>query len=227
MGLRGYGARAVMVTSVLAGVLVSGYVSTQAIGSEPTRCERHATGSAARASVVTGSGERVVVLGDSWSAGLGLRRPASSWPAHLDGRVQVAGFSGSGFSAGASPCGRDVSFPARAVPAVLGGADLVVVQGGLNDFDQPPRTVRAGFTRLMRSLASYDVVVVGPALAPSRAARVPAVDRLLAELAREHGVEYVRTTDLELSYLRDGLHLTRQGHRRFGEAVAQRISALG
>ena len=59
--------------------------------------------------MVTGSGERVVVVGDSWSAGLGLDDPVQSWPSRLPGRIHVAGFSGTGFSAHASPCGR-VSF---------------------------------------------------------------------------------------------------------------------
>ena len=40
---------------------------------------------------VTGSGGRVLVVGDSYSAGLGLDDPISSWPSRLAGRVHVAG----------------------------------------------------------------------------------------------------------------------------------------
>ena len=207
---------------------VTSYVAaTRALGAGMSTCERFTAESAARAQQVTGRGERLVVIGDSWSAGLGLDRPARSWPSRLPGRVHVAGFSGSGFSAGASPCG-DVSFADRA-GAVVTGADLVVVEGGLNDWDRSDAEIRAGFTRLVRVLRAADVprvVVVGPASAPSRAARVPHVDALLARLAEQYAVGYVSTADLELDYLDDRLHLTELGHRAFGDAVSRRIGAV-
>ena len=43
----------------------------------------------------------------------------------------------------------------------------------------------------------------------------------------KYGVPYVTTTDLDLPYLEDRLHLTPAGHRAFGDAVAERIAALG
>lgn len=214
----------------LAAALVLGLTvvaATQALGSGLPRCDRFAADSAARAAKVSGSGERVVVLGDSWSAGLGLADPARSWPSRLSGRVHVAGFSGSGFSALASRCGR-VSFADRAGPAVA-GADLVVVAGGLNDWDHSDSEVRAGFARLMRVLRAAGVprvVVVGPASAPSRVARVPHVDALLADLSEQYAVGYVSTVDLDLDYLDDGLHLTATGHRTFGDQVDRRIAGL-
>jgi acyl-CoA thioesterase I len=190
-------------------------------------CEQFRADSVARAGMVSGNGERVVVIGDSWSAGLGLNQPARSWPSRLPGRVHVAGFSGSGFSAQASPCGR-VSFADRA-SAVVEDADLVVVEGGLNDWDRPDAEIRAGFTRLVRVLRTADaarVIVVGPASAPSRAARIPHVDALLADLSQRYGVGYVSTADLDLPYLDDRLHLTAEGHREFGDAVARSVAAL-
>jgi len=203
--------------------------ATQASGSGLPRCERFAADSAARARHVTGAGDRVVVIGDSWSAGLGLAEPVGSWPSRLDGRVHVAWFSGSGFSAMASPCGR-VSFADRAGAAVADGAALVVVEGGLNDWDRSDSEIRAGYARLMRVLRSADVprvVVVGPARAPSRAARTPHVDALLADLSEQYGVGYVSTVDLDLDYLGDRLHLTASGHRTFGDHVDSRIAGLG
>ena len=194
-------------------------------GADADRCRRFAADSAARAAQVSGAGERVVVIGDSWSAGLGLDHPAASWPSRLSGAVHVAGFSGSGFGAHASACAR-VSFAERAPAAVRGGADLVVVAGGLNDYDQPDAEIRAGFARLMRALAGQRVVVVGPAGAPSRAAAVPHVDALLASLAERYGVVYVRTSGLRLDYLDDGLHLTAAGHQAFGDYVARQLAGL-
>jgi acyl-CoA thioesterase-1 len=220
--------RARVVLLVAALVLGITYVAaTQALGAGQDRCEQFASDSVERAAQVTGSGQRVVVVGDSWSAGLGLAEPVRSWPSRLRGQVHVAGFSGSGFSAHASPCG-PVSFADRA-GAVVADADLVVVEGGLNDWDRSDAEVRAGFARLARVLRAADVprvAVVGPAAAPSRAARVPHVDALLDRLSEQYGFGYVSTADLDLDYLGDRLHLTEAGHRAFGDAVSSRIGDL-
>ena len=201
------------------------HLSSRAQSAETSRCERFATASVLRGQVATGSGERVVVIGDSWSVGLGLARPVGSWPSRLPGEVHVAGFSGSGFARGASSC-RGVSFADRAQDAVRLGADLVVVAGGLNDSDQPEADVRAGFHRLMASVRGHRVVVVGPPPAPSRAAEVPRLDRLLARLSHRHGIAYLSTATWDLPYLPDGLHLTPVGHTLFGDRVAEGLAAL-
>lgn len=226
--------RAVAVTVCLllvAAVLVL-QLAERARGTGGTRCERFAAASTERAGMVTGRGRDVVVIGDSWSAGLGLKEIGGSWPSRLDGRVRVAGFSGSGFSAGASGCGPHVSFAARAAGALRGGADLVVVEGGLNDVDQSDAAIRAGFRRLMDRLpaagpGAAPVVVVGPAGAPARAGGVARVDALLARLAERYAATYVPTSGLDLPYLDDRLHLTPEGHRIFGDAVAAAIADAG
>ena len=210
--------------AVVAALVVTGVVASRA-SAHQTKCERFAAGSVERAGLVTGSGERVVVIGDSWSAGLGLDHPARSWPSRLPGRVHVAGFAGTGFSEKASPCGR-VSFADRAPAALRNGADLLVIEGGLNDFDRSRAEIRAGFGRVLAYAAPYRTVVVGPAMAPSRADEVPRVDRLLAHLSGKYGVPYLSMVDLELPYLPDRLHLQPAGHRTFGDAVAERIASL-
>jgi acyl-CoA thioesterase-1 len=213
-----------LVAAGLAGLVAVAQVRAGAAGD---RCDRYAAQSRARAALVTGAGARVVVIGDSWSAGLGLDHPADSWASRLPGSVHVAGFSGSGFSEDASSCA-GVSFADRAPAALRGGADLVVVEGGLNDWDQPAVAVRAGFRALVRELRAAGVagrtVVVGPATAPSRAVGVPRVDALLAGLAARHGLPYVDPSSLELPYLRDELHLTVAGHRAFGDWVAAHVA---
>ncbi len=193
------------------------HLAARARGADESRCERFAAASVGRAQLVTGSGAPVVVIGDSYSAGLGLSDPRDSWPSRLEGTVHVAGFSGSGFSAGASSCD-GASFAARA--EVRPGVGLVVVEGGLNDFDQSDAAIREGFSRLMDRLSGHRVVVVGPPSAPSRADAVPRVDRLLAELAEQYDAAYVRTSGWTLTYLEDRLHLTTAGHRTFGDNVA-------
>jgi acyl-CoA thioesterase I len=208
---------ALLCAVLLAGSLLVFHMS--AMAESARHCARFANASATRAVEDMGTGAPVVVIGDSYSVGLGLDRPARSWPAELDGRVHVAGFSGSGFSEGASGCG-EVSFADRAADAVGGNPAIVVVEGGLNDFHQRSTDITAGFVRLMRALEGERVVVVGPVLAPARSNAVPRVDRLLAGLAAEHGAAYVRTTGLHLDYLDDRLHLTEAGHRELGEYVA-------
>lgn len=202
-------------------------VAERARGAGVPRCERFATASVERARTVTGTGTgpRVLVIGDSYSVGLGLADAENGWPSRLPGAVHVAGFSGSGFSRGAGHC-RGVSYAARARQALRGGADLVVVEGGLNDVGQSSAEITAGFQRLMRELDGHRVVVVGPALAPSRAGGVPRVDELLADLTARRGIQYIPTSGLALSYLGDDLHLTAAGHRTFGDAVARAIGDL-
>ena len=204
--------------------LLAVHLAARARGADASRCERFEAASVLRAQVVTGSGARVVVIGDSYSAGLGLDAPGDSWPTRLDGTVHVAGFSGSGFSVGASRC-PGVSFAARAADAVARGADLVVVEGGLNDYDQPADAIREGFDQLLAKLRGHRVVIVGPPTAPARAGAVPRVDALLAELAGQYDAAYVRTSGWTLTYLDDRLHLTPAGHRTVGDNVAREIAA--
>ena len=154
---------AVVISVMVAALTVA--LGVRAQSADVPRCERFGADSRARAAAVHGTGQRVVVIGDSWSAGLGLDRATNSWPSRLPGAVHVAGFSGSGFSAHASTCAR-VAFADRAPRAMRRGADLVIVEGGLNDYDQPDADIRSGFARLMRELHGQRVVVVGPATAP-------------------------------------------------------------
>jgi acyl-CoA thioesterase-1 len=205
---------------LLAGVVV---LRGRASASAAAHCHGFAAEHAARLKHVVGTGRRIVVIGDSWSVGYKLTHPDSSWPSRLPGRVRVDGFSGSGFSAHASTCG-PVSYATRARTAR--GADLVVVEGGLNDFDQPYAAVRDGFRLLMSRLRGRDVVVVGPAPAPRRLAGARRVDRWLAALSRSAGVDYVSSIGLtRLPYLPDRLHLTAAGHREYGDFVARHLPA--
>ncbi|GAA3532086.1 SGNH/GDSL hydrolase family protein [Nocardioides daeguensis] len=178
-----------------------------------------------RGVLVSGSGARVLVIGDSYAVGGGVL-PDQSWPLRLPGRVRVDGFSGSGFTVGASPCG-DVSYATRAARARLAGVDLVVVEGGLNDADQPLADLEAGYERLVRALGDRPVLVVGPPPAPLLPYDdVAAVDATLARLAAARGTPYLSMLDVELSYLPDLLHPDAAGHRVFGDRVAERVREL-
>lgn len=205
------------------GLVGTGLVGAdRALSEDVPRCERFAAESVARTAVVTGSGPTVAVIGDSWSVGLGLDDVARSWPGRLPGRVHVFGFSGSGFSAGAGAC-PGVSFSTRADEALATDPDLVVVQGGLNDHREPDAAVVDGVRRLLAALQGREVLLVGPARAPSRAKGAERVDGLLAEVAADGGVDHLSTDGLSLDYLGDDLHLTVAGHRELGDAVAAAV----
>lgn len=194
--------------------------------SQAERCRAISTASEARRAVVgPKEAPRIAVIGDSWSQGSDLADPAASWPSRLDGAVVVDGFGGSGFTAEASPC-PDVAFPRRVDRALATDPDVVVVQGGLNDHDVSTGVVREGVAQTLRRLEGHEVVVVGPAAAPRRAAGAARVDAVLAEVTAAAGIPYIRTSGWELDYLPDRLHLTAAGHQAFGDAVQEEIAAL-
>lgn len=210
---------------VVVAVVVGAWATSREDSAAVDVCERQRADSAQRATEDTGRGQRVVVIGDSYTIGFPDEDAEDLWPARLDGRVHVEGWSGSGFSADASPC-PDAQYAERAPRAVRDGSarpDLVVVQGGLNDHDQPSADIAAGARRLLSELGDRDVVVVGPPPAPALVGAVPRVDAVLAEVAREHGATYVSTADWRLPYVSDGVHLTPAGHREFGRRVAQAV----
>lgn len=199
----------------------SAWKDSRADSARAERCAKNATDARLRATLDTGveGANRITVIGDSYSVGLGQSDLAASWPAMLPGRVHVEGFSGSGFSEKASACGA-VWYAARAPRALESRPDWVLVEGGLNDFDQDDSDIAAGAHEVLDALEGEQVVLVGPPPAPSRAADVPRVDGVLARVAAERGVPYVSARDWQLSYLPDRLHLTAQGHRVFGDRVA-------
>ncbi|WP_169799253.1 SGNH/GDSL hydrolase family protein [Nocardioides jensenii] len=212
----------VLLVLVLASAL-SYAVFERATSEDLSRCQRFALESKERQVIVTGAGRRIVVIGDSYSAGLGLDDPARSWPRELTGEVHVFGFSGSGFGEDASPCGR-VSYDDRAARATRGGADLVVLQGGLNDVFSSEAQLRDGVRRVLERLHALHVVVVGPVPAPRRMPGATKVDTVLAQECERAGVDYISMIDLPLDYLEGDLHLTQAGHRAFGAAVATALT---
>jgi len=203
---------------VLAAAIAAPFWARAHGDSLPARCAGFEQESVQRAALVTGKGTGTLVVGDSYSVGH-LLTPRQSWPVRLPGRVHVAGFSGSGFAATDSPCGLE-SYADRAPAALRPGIRRVVVEGGLNDFDQHDGAIAAGFHRLMTELKGRRVLVVGPPPAPSRVAEVPRLDALLARLSAGAHVQYLSMAHARLDYLPDRLHPTAGSQRAFGDLVA-------
>lgn len=194
-------------------------------GAGPDRCVQRADRAERRSELVTGNGPEVLVIGDSYSVGVGVR-PDESWPVRLPGRVRVDGFSGSGFSVGASGCG-DLSYATRAPQSLRTTTELVVVEGGLNDTDQPAADLEGGARRLLRILDGRRVLVVGPPATPDRTwTEVARVDATLERLAQEYGASYLSMLEAELTYQADDLHPDAAGHRAFGDLVAAQVEEM-
>jgi acyl-CoA thioesterase-1 len=213
---------------LLLGVGVALFVDNRQDSAAAALCDRQRADSRERAAEDTGQGEQVVVIGDSWTVGFGPETAEELWPSRLPGRVHVAGWSGSGFSAGASACA-EAQYAERAPAAVGGGpasgTALVVVQGGINDHDQPAAEIAAGTRRLLDRLAGHEVLVVGPPRIPAMADQMPRVDAALERAVGAGDATYLSTLDWRLSYVADGVHLDPAGHRQFGDRVASVVGA--
>jgi acyl-CoA thioesterase-1 len=169
-----------------------------------------------------GKGGSASVLGDSYTEGYLLDDPtrgwayslvkAQGWDATLDG-IPSTGFVNE------SACGGD-SFKARV--RELTAANLLIVQGGVNDFRKDPADVEAAADNVLRMANSVKrVVVIGPAPAPERRDKLAAIDASLAAVAKLNNREYISALGWsDLEFLPDGVHLTEAGHARFAAHVA-------
>ena len=155
------------------------------------RCERFAAASATRPTEDNhrhrrpGRRDRRLVVGRP------RLRPTGETRGHrtFHGKVHITGFSGSSFSRFSRRLrGRIIHSTYQQHYDVTADPHQVVVDYGLNDYDQPDAEIRAGFERLMRAACAVSgVVVVGPigCRAHREAAAVPRVDALLARLSAD------------------------------------------
>lgn len=183
-----------------------------------------------RGGAPVGSGPRdVVVMGDSYAQGWGLRDQSRSWPTAFaraaDATVRVDGFAGSGFTGSAYCDGEE--FGTRAERLGRGDDEVLVVQGGLNDVNAEPDVVEAAAEAVVETSGAE--AVVGPPPAPQRdLALTEATDAALARAAEDAGAAYVSTLGWDdLDYLPDRLHLTPESHAVFGTRVADALLDAG
>lgn len=212
---------ALAVAAAVLGAAVPKWRQARADAKLRSQCQTIATQSAARNRVVTGHGQRVTVLGDSYAQGYLLTNPAQSWPSRLPGRVTVNSLGGTGFVA--SPCGQHDTYADRAASVLATHPRLVVIEGGLNDVLADRQAVADGLRRTVAALTPVRVVVVGPADAPKWREQAKRVDQTLAAAARIAHVQYVSALQWPLSFAADGIHLTPGSHRLFGDRVAQAL----
>jgi lysophospholipase L1-like esterase len=175
---------------------------------------------------VSRGGAVAVVLGDSYSQGVGLddqkgqawasRLGATEgWTTYVDGIGQT-GFTNGGFCGGQE-------YRARTAAALAHQPQVVVVQGGLNDTEADPSQLRSAADQVLGTLsAAPRLIVVGPPPAPGKPG-AEKVDRVLADATRAAGRQYVSPIGWQLPYLPDQVHLTPAGHEQFARMVADVI----
>lgn len=171
--------------------------------------------------------EKVVVLGDSYSSGDTLPTRTDAWPYRLpnivDWGVSVNAVGGTGFT-NPGPCG-DSAFIARAGMVVATKPAMLIVQGGLNDYQADPTVLRKAVTLFLSRVKDVPrVVLVGPVSAPSRREGAEIVDAVLAQVAAEHHIEYVSTLRWGDPFSAAGLHLTAVGQRAYAAQLAAAIN---
>lgn len=174
--------------------------------------------------LVSGDGETVSVLGDSYSEGWLLEGgPADAWPAAFgvstDATVYVESFSGTGLTGSTYCAGEEFATRVDAVNAA--SPDAVIIQTGLNDLGAEDEEIAEDLRDVASRLDAERIVVVGPPLAPQRNADdVRRVDAVLAETAAAIDADYVSLIDLDLPYQEDELHTDSDGHDMIAAAVA-------
>src|SRR5690606_11671481 len=123
----------------------------------------------------------ITVIGDSYTEGMELDEPRTSWVAAVaetaDATVTADGASGTGFT-NPGPCERG-DYTER-IDGVDGPS---VVQGGLNDVAAPDDDIRAAACAVIDT-APADITIVGPPPAPVReSGDLERVDTALARAA--------------------------------------------
>lgn len=171
--------------------------------------------------VTYGDGDGLIaVLGDSYAAGFGLDPGDASWPEILadeaSASVMVDAIAATGYVNGGF-CGGD-TFSTRVVELVALAPDVLVIEGGLNDWEAGERDVLEAARAVLADVDAPEVIVVGPARTPARP-DVAGVVGALSAAAGEAGATFVDVRTLELAFLADGLHPTPEGHRAFAAAV--------
>ena len=134
---------------------------------------------------------RIVVLGDSLSAGFGLQ-PGEAFPAQLDRLLKTKGHRVEILNAGVSG-DTTAGGLARLDWAVPDGVDAVILELGANDAltGRPPATARANLDAIVTRLKARGIeVLIAGMRAPRNLGNEYAndFDRIFPELAAKHGV---------------------------------------
>ena len=194
------------------------------------------------ASSTTASGpERMLVIGASFTAGVGGGRAGANWGVQLAKRLgwqaMTIGVPGAGYtvagSGGLGPFGHLL----RRVPLSAFRPEVIVVQGGHDDWRVPTTAERANVERLVRTLAALSwrpkVVVLSVFVRPDAPAMVREQQRLTdrtimeAAQAADPAALVVNPFGWHFARREQGLHPTAGGYRTIAIRVEERLRAAG
>ena len=187
---------------------------------------------AAQAEDEAAAPRRIAFLGDSYTVGVGadaldqgfapLAARALHWPFHLYGE------GGTGYT---NPgVGDQGTFSDRVADVVAVNPAVVVVEGGLNEEDAPPREIqdaaRETFSALRAQLPTATVLTLGPFDTPgSDPESLESARAAIRQAADATGVTYVDTAGWldpsDPQGFADSSHPTQAGHRTIAQLLIE------
>lgn len=188
---------------------------------------------------------RLLVVGDELAGGEGASSPAQGFARlladRLDAPYSVDAEPDTGYVARGDEPGTDLSFPARVKRLVERGGpapDLVVVEGGHEDYAAAPGELRAAVGQVVRRLEKAypdaQVVLMGSTRAFPESEVLEPLHRTLAEGAEEAGVPFVDPVadgwidadNTARLISGDLFHPNDEGHALLAERLLQELRAL-
>jgi lysophospholipase L1-like esterase len=185
------------------------------------------------------AGSRVLIFGDSYTAGAGADNPDSEGYAHVLARLEdwstdIAGGPGTGYL---DP-GEDGEGSYRSRAQQLDARDdfdLVILQGGSNDLGRDTHelgdAVRATIAYFRERFPSAQIIVLGPVVPATKQ-----VDEVLRQQSAVAQVPYISpisegwfagTKYDKYTSVRWGGHPNSEGHRLLATLLAKDLAALG
>lgn len=227
--MRTRGAAAVAVVGAIV-LLVGGPVGYRKVAGhleQRDTCRRVAANVKEAPKHLSGGGEQVFLVGDSYSTGYTLPKATDGYAfllAEAEGwEATVAAWPGAGFTSEGA-CGGHGLF-IREVAEAPAGVDLVIVQGGLNDTGHLDRLPGAAADTVESAKAhAKRVVVVGPPVVPALPEeKIKRVDEILHQAATAQGAKYVSLLSLHLATSDDGVHPTTAGADMLAQYVRSQL----
>lgn len=192
------------------------------------------------------SGASVLIVGDSFTAGLNATAAEKRWASiaaqTLGWEATIDGVSGTGFTNGVAEDGTPgADFTSRILAQAQRDVeyDAVVLQGGLNDALAEPATeaknVRAAVGAAQRAWPDAHVLVFGPT-APGPTVEYRAILAAIRESASDAGAifidtdeprPWINTGNADLFDSGDGVHPNDSGHAYLAARFVAAIEALG
>ncbi|MBT2501821.1 SGNH/GDSL hydrolase family protein [Curtobacterium sp. ISL-83] len=198
--------------------------------------------SSSRMAAAVAPGSRVLIVGDSYTAGSGSTRSQHSWARDLvDARgwdAVIDAGPGTGYVNTGPMRASHLTFGSRIAQDATLHPDLVIVQGSQNDWVVPEPQLQAAaeatLDRARRQWPNAVVVAFGPSAPQPRAESTKGISDAVAAGARAAGVTYIDplaeqwfTAMNSGSFATpDGQHLNDAGYRYLADKVGRALDRL-